>query len=134
MRASAKAKSAAVTSRVRRPAWLQREAGIGMEQDVRADPEAVGPVCRPAAAGLGTASARPAMRLIGPLEVVVFEQRVVDVAGDDVLVGAVGDRRVECLGRLGEGGVEHLLVPVGVGIGIVGAAGKRQATGKRRKD
>jgi hypothetical protein len=115
-------------------ALAEREARVGVEQDLRAELEAIGLATLGQRLGRGHGFGQPRNQPVGPLQVVVLEQRVVDVAGDDVLFGTVGDRRVECLGRLGEGGVEHLLAPVGVRIGIVGAAGDGQAVGKRRKD
>ena len=133
MRASAKAKSAAVDLPGPSPVALGREAGIGVEQDARADLEAVGLLAVGQRLGLGHRRGEAGDQLIGPLQVVILEQRVVDVAGDDVLGRGVGHGRIERLGRLVEGGIEHLLVPVGFRVGVVGAAERRQASCQRRE-
>ena len=105
-----------------------------MEQDAWADLEAIGLPAVGQGLSLGHGFGQAGNQPIGPIEIVVFEQRVVDVADDDVLFGAVGDRRVERFGHCRVGRIEDLLVPVGVGIGIVAAADDGQEARKRNKD
>jgi hypothetical protein len=63
------------------------------------------------------------LQLIGPLQVVILQRRLVDVAQVDVLVLAVGTGRVEMLGAFLEGGIEDGFAGVGSGIGAVDRLG-----------
>jgi hypothetical protein len=69
-------------------------------------------------------------QLVGPLEVVVLQRRLVDLGREGDLVLAVGLHRIEMLGPLGEGAVEDVPAPVRRRIGIVPgtAAGCEQQT------
>ncbi len=108
------------------PLLAQREAGVGMEEHALAQPEAVDLAPVGLRLGLGNGFGEARDQLVGPLEVMVFEQGIVDRAGDDVLGRCVGDGGVQRLGCLGERGVEDFLIAIGFGVGIVGAACDRQ--------
>jgi hypothetical protein len=101
---------------------IGRKAEIGVKQDARSDLEAVDLLAVRKLLRLGDRRRQPRDQLIGAQQIVVFEQRVVDITGDDVLGGSVGHRGIERLGRLVERGIEHLPAEVAVRIGAVGAA------------
>ena len=58
-------------------------------------------------------------QLIGALQIMVLQRRLVDLREELILVLAVGLRRVEMLGALGESGVENGLARVRSRVGIV---------------
>src|SRR5689334_337774 len=58
-------------------------------------------------------------QLVGPLQVVVLERRLVDLAGEDRLVGGVGLHGVEVLRPLREDRIEDVLAALGRRVGIV---------------
>jgi hypothetical protein len=67
--------------------------------------------------------------MVGPLEVVVLQRRLVDLGREGDLVLAVGLHRIEMLGPIGEGGVQDVPAPVRRRIGIVpgtAAGGEQQ--------
>jgi hypothetical protein len=74
-------------------------------------------------------------QLVGPLEVVVLQRRLVDLRREGDLVLAVGLHRIEMLGPVGEGAVKDVPAPVRRRIGIVpgAAAGREQQAEKAGK-
>ncbi|MGK0657993.1 hypothetical protein ACSHWI_16015, partial [Methylococcus sp. S2T] len=50
---------------------------------------------------------------IGALEVVILQQRLVDLADDEALVGTVGAGRIEVLGALGQRGIQDVALGIG---------------------
>ena len=104
----------------------QGKAWVAVEQDAGPQLEAIALLAVRQDLGLGDRLGEGRDQLVGPLQVVVLEQRVEDIADDDVLRRGVGDRRIERLGRLRERGVDNPLAAVRVGIGIVGAAAQGQ--------
>ena len=58
-------------------------------------------------------------QLIGALQVVVLERRLVDLAGKGDFILGIGLRRVEMLGPVGEGGIENVVLGVGRWVRVV---------------
>jgi len=90
-----------------------------------AEIEAVGDPPPFAGLPLGHRDRETRHQCVGTLQIVVLEQRLVDIRGDLVFERAVTDRGVEGLGRTRERLVTHLEVVVGFGVGVVRAGRER---------
>jgi hypothetical protein len=97
-----------------------------VEQDAVAEPEAVALLAVGQSLGLGYRLGQGRDQLVGPAQIVVLDQSIIDVARDDVLGRRVGDRRVERLGGFLERRVDDALGAVGIRVGIIGAAHGKQ--------
>ncbi len=80
----------------------QRKAGVGVEQHAPAQLEAVCLALPCLRFRLRDCLGQARDQLIGPPQVVILEQGIVNGAGDDMLGRRIGDGRIERLGRFTE--------------------------------
>jgi hypothetical protein len=112
-----------------RPAPLaaELEARVVLKEEIGPQPKAVTHLPVRESLRLGDRLGEAGDELVGPLQVVVFDQRVEHVPGDVMLHGRVRDGRIERLRRLVEDGVEDFIVRVTLRVRVVRAAESRES-------